>query len=106
MSTIQHLFNSSIVIRRLKATTGSKRSFVSTGTIDAHVRRVDTHTDQAAIDVYGATHKAYVDISSDIDEGDEILVSGVRYAVVTVIQKEPGLAINEHQEIMLRKFSS
>lgn len=110
MSTIQHLFNRSIIIKRLKATSGLKRHMVSTGTIDAHVRRTDLHTDQTVESVYGASFKAYVDISADIRDGDDVLVTSGpfagSYSVVAVIQKEPDIAINEHLEIIMRKYSS
>ena len=110
MTTIAHLFNRSIIIKRLKATSGNKRHEVSTGTFDAHVRRVDQHTDQPTIDIYGATHKAYVDISADIQDGDKVIVTSgpdaADYSVVAVISKEPDIAINEHKEIILRKYSS
>lgn len=80
---------------------------VSTGTADAHLRRVDTHTDVAAVQVYGATHKAYVDISVNIQDGDDVVdPDGNTYSVVAVIEKQPGIAINEHLEVILRKYSS
>lgn len=104
---IEHLFNKSIIIQRLKTTTGNKRGMVSTGTIDAHVKRVDQRDDQVIVNVYGATHKAWVDISADVQDGDRVVdPDGTKYSVIAVIEKEPDIAINEHKEVILRKYSS
>lgn len=107
ISTIQHLFNQAIIIKRLKPTSGNKTHMIATGTADAHLRRIDLQSDANAFQVYGATHKAYVDISVDIKEGDTVVdPRGTIYSVVSVIEKEPDIAINEHKEVILRKFSS
>lgn len=105
--TITHLFNRSIIIKRLKTLEGQKRHMVSTGTIDAHIQRTDEHTDSPASDVYGQSYKAWVDISANVNDGDDVLDdNGVRYSVIAVIDKEPGIAINEHKEVIMRRYSS
>lgn len=103
---ITHFFNKSIIVQRLKPTTGNKRVMTSTGTIEGHIQRLDEHTDPAAANVYGATHKSWVDISENVNDGDRFIIGGVVYSVVAVIDKEPDIAINEHKEVLLRKYSS
>lgn len=104
---ITHLFNKAIIIKRLKTLEGQKRHMVSTGTIDAHIQRTDEHTDSPTGDVYAQTHKAWVDISADVNDGDDVIdPDGVRYSVIAVIEKEPGIAMNEHKELILRRYSS
>lgn len=106
MSTIAHLFNKSIIVKRLRPESGNKRQMHSTGTIDGHVQRLDEHTDTAAQNVYGATHKAWVDISEDVQDGDDAVIGSERFSVIAVIEKEPGIAINEHKELIMRRYSS
>lgn len=107
MPNITRFFNQRIIIKRLNAVSGNRRIFTSTGTFDAHIQRLDEHTDPSATNVWGATHKCWCDIAEDVDDGDDVLdAHGDRYSVVAVIQKEPGIAANEHQEVILRKYSS
>ena len=37
---ISHFFNKSIVVRRLSAVSGYKKSFVATGTVDVHIQKI------------------------------------------------------------------
>lgn len=101
---ISHFFNKSIIIKRLKQSTGYKRHFISTGTIDAQIQRID---DIDSLKIYGvaaATHKAWIDISVDIREGDNIIDSdGNKYDVVGVSNRGEDIAMNEHKEIILNK---
>lgn len=98
---IAHFFNKSIVIQRLEAD-GFKQVMTSTGTIDAHIQRID---DIDLLKVYGvseATHKAWVDISIKIWEGDTVRDSDGRiYDVVGVSVRGEGIAMNEHKELLL-----
>jgi len=98
---IQHFFNKSIVIKRLESAGGFKKVMVSTGTVDAHIQRID---DVDVLQVYGvaaATHKAWVDISTNINEGDMVISDDYTYDVVGVSVRGEGIAINEHKEIIL-----
>ncbi len=103
--SITHLLNKSIIIQRMKAVSGNKKSFVSTGTIDAHIQRI---TDEPSFQIYGvlgATHKAWCDISEDIQEGDKVRdADGNEYLVVAVNKQDFGNL--DHLELILKKYDA
>ena len=104
--SIYHYLNKSIIIKRLKSKGGNKRGFNSTATIDAQIQRIyDIDTAQ----IYGvniATHKAWVDISEDIKEGDIAVDAEERqYDIVGVINRGEDYAMNEHKELILALYN-
>ena len=70
--SINHFFNKSIVIRRLVSVTGYKKAYQSTGTIDVHIQKISREDDLTIYGVYGATHKAWCDVSSDVKKDDKV----------------------------------
>jgi len=101
--SIQRFFDKSIIIRRLAVVSGNKKKFVSTGTIDAHIQRI---RDEDVFRMYGvteATHKAWVDLDDDIQEGDKAIDSdGNEYDVVMVNERDFGH--NVHKEVILKRY--
>lgn len=105
--TIGHLYNRKFIIRTLKDTGGVKSQLYATATVDGHYQRLDESTQSVAVQVYGATHKMWCDISEKVKDGDQVEdEDGNIYQVVAVIKKEPDIAINEHLEVLLRLYSS
>ena len=105
MSTIERHFNKSVVILRLSLTSGYKRTFISTGTIDAHIQRLDEKAGIESWGVQGATHRAWVGIDYVIKEGDKIRdPQGNEYIVLTVLDDGRDFAINEHKELILKIY--
>ena len=105
--TIGHLYNRSFIIRTLKDTGGVKSQLYATATVEAHYQRLDESTNSVAVQVYGATHKMWCDLSEKIKDGDQVEDDeGNIFQVVAVIQKEPDLAMNEHLEVLLRLYNS
>jgi len=101
---IERYFNKSIVIQRVKDLGGIKSGFTATGTIDAHIQRVGDQNDVVAMS-FGATHKAWVDISMDVKDGDKVVDPRNNvYEVVAVTDEGEDIAINEHKEVMLRIY--
>ena len=106
MPTINKFYFHEVVIRRGKDSTGGKRSYVSTGTIDCHIQRADDRNSAIDVQVYGATHKLWCDISIDIKDGDKVIDSaGNEYLVVAVRIDGVDWAINQHQEVILRQYN-
>lgn len=105
--TIGHLFNRQFIIRTLKDIGGIKNQLYATATFDAHYQRLDENTQSVAVQLYGATHKMWCDISETVKDGDQVEDDeGNIYQIVAVIKKEPSLAINEHLEVLLRLYNS
>lgn len=105
MSTIEHHFNKSVVILRLSQTSGYKRTFVSTGTIDAHIQRLDEKAGIETWGVQGATHRAWIGIDQIVKEGDKIRdAQDNEYLVLTVLDDGRDFAINEHKELILKIY--
>ena len=102
---ISHFLNKSVVIRRLSAISGFRRSQVSTGTVDVHIQRI---TDESTFNLYGvlgATHKAWTDVDEDIQAGDQIRdADGVLYEAVAVNKQDFGM--NTHLEIILKQYDA
>ena len=106
MGEINKYYFHEVVIRRGVDSVGGKRSYVATGTIDCHLQRADDRNSAADIQIYGATHKLWCDISIDIKDGDLVYDSaGKRYLVVAVRIDGVDWAINQHQEVILREYN-
>lgn len=102
--TIHDYFNKSIIIKRIRDTAGLNSDLLATATIEAHIQRVGDTNDVVAMN-FGATHKAWVDISDDVKDGDKVIDErGNEYDVVAVTDEGEDIAINEHKEVMLRIY--
>ena len=106
MSTIQHLFNKTITIRRTQNIGNYKRA-MSTVTCDIpiHIQYLDSNTaiDVNDVDAYNA--EGWLDIGSDIKKDDQAIGSDGRiYRVTNVMKMGDGTAINEHLKVLLRDY--
>lgn len=89
----------------MKSVSGNKRQYVSTGTVDVHIQRIQDESTFAIYGVLGATHKGWVDISDDVKEGDKVIDSDSReFRVVAVNNQDFGLAV--HKELILIKLDA
>lgn len=103
--TIAQYFNEKFVIYKLNDLTGYKKQYYSTGTVWGQKQRVDDKTTIDAYGVFGATHKAWVDITTQIKEGYQLEdTEGNKYSVLSVIEEGRDIAINEHKELILKIF--
>lgn len=104
--TIHRFFTNRVIILRLSATSTYGKKFVSTGTIQAQLQRIDEASSSAAYAVYGATHKMWVDISENVKDGDKVVdAQNNEYQVVAVINEGLDVAINDHKMILLRQYA-
>ena len=103
--SIDHLLNKSIVIRRLAVVSGNRRNYVSTGTIDAHIQKISSEDASPLLANMAATHVAYVDVSSDVKEGDIVIdLESEEYAVVAVNKHDFGGMV-QHKEVIMKHMN-
>lgn len=106
MGSINKYYFHSVVIRRGVDTSSGKRHYVSTGTIDVHLQRADDRNGAIDAQLYGATHRLWCDVSINIQDGDKVIDSdGNEYLVVAVRIDGVDWAINQHKEVVLRKYN-
>jgi len=104
--SITHFFNKSIIIRRLVSVSGYKKAFQATGTIDVHIQKLSREDDLTIYGVYGATHKAWCDVSSDVKKEDKVTDGdGNIYIVVAIEKHDYGQAV-QHLEVIMKLFTS
>lgn len=101
---IERFFDENIVIRRLRTTTGQKKTFQATATVEAHIQESSPEARQALGILEERAWVAWMDIESDINEGDRVTgADGMIYTVREVTIKNYG--INEHKEVLLEEFN-
>ena len=83
----------------------NRKRHISTGTVEAHLQRIDEASTFESFGVTGATHKAWTDISANIQVKDRIKdPDGNIYDVLEVIKNGEGWAMNEHLLVILRQY--
>lgn len=106
MPPINKFYFHEIVIRRGVDIAGGRRHYVSTGTVDVHMQRIDDRNSSVDAQLYGASHRLWCDVSIDIKDGDKVIDSSDNeYLVVAVRIDGVDWAINQHKEIFLRQFN-
>jgi len=100
---IRHFFDKSVVIRRLETTSGYKKSYVATATIDIHIQKITDEPTFSQYGVLGATHKAWCDLDATIAEGDKVIdPDNIEYEVVATNDRDFGG--QQHKEIILKRY--
>ena len=103
---IERYYFHSLVIRRVKDTGGIKQQYVATGTIDAHLQRIDDRNTVSDPQIAGASHRVWCDASTNIKEDDRVIDSqGNEYHVVAVRTDGVDWAMNQHKEVYLRIYN-
>jgi len=107
MGTINAYYFHSVVIKRGVDVPGTnQRYYTATGTIDCHLQRADDRNGAVDAQLYGATHRLWCDVSINIHDGDKVVDQyGTEYLVVAVRIDGVDWAINQHQEVILRKYN-
>lgn len=103
--SIQRFFDKSVVVRRLRAVSGGKKSFQATATAEGAIQEMD-RTDRISSGF--ATERAWMawfPIEQDIVEGDSLTRSddGKSFKVIEVTKKDYG--INEHLEVVMVEYN-
>lgn len=105
--SIERFFNKSIVIQRLKATgTQQVSNYTATATVEAHLQRLGEDSQVSAFGIAGATHRAWVDINTDVNVHDRIKDPDNNiFQVLEVIENGDEYAFNEHKVIVLKQYN-
>ena len=107
MSTIQHLFNRSLTIRRKQLLNGFRKDFSTvTASQPAHIQKGTSGSSIAMYGVDRAAFSGWVDISTDVKKNDMIVDKSDSsiYMVVAVIEQGTDTAVNEHKELILAEY--
>lgn len=106
--TIQSFFDQTIVARRLKTSSGYKKSFQATATADVHVQDIGSQArqrlgilDQRLWVMYISIDDAYQPAGGDQITGDD----GKIYKVIDVTRKDYQFGINQYTEVILAEYN-
>ena len=106
MTTIERFFDQAIVIQRMKATSGNKRTHQATATSDGHIQSLDERARQALGVLDQKAWKAWFPVELDVREGDRLVDGHSRtYTVQEVVEKDYAFGINQHIECILVEWN-
>lgn len=98
---IQRFFDNTVVVRRLKVTSGKKRGFSSTATVDGAIQELDSRARAEIGIVESKAWIAWFAEDDDIEEGDELIGPNGTYTAVEVVTKDYGYGINRHKQVIM-----
>lgn len=102
MPSIQRFFDQSVVVRRLKTSSGYKKTFQGTATVEGHIQELDQRARQLMGILEEKAWEAWFDPDIDIREGDRITGDdGKIYTVREVVKKDYG--VNQHLQVILQE---
>lgn len=102
---IKRFFDTTVIVSRLRVTSGSKRAFSSTATVDGAVQALSVEARQSRGIIDEKGWKAWFPLESDIVEGDRITDDdGMVFNVREIVKKDYG--INQHLEVILMEFNA
>lgn len=98
--SITRFFTSEVIIQRLKADSGDKRSFQSTATVDGHIQELDERLRQRIGIVGEKAFEAWFPEDCIVRQGDKVIdENNVVYEVREAIVKSYG--INQHTQCII-----
>ena len=104
MSSIMRFFDQSIVVKRLQVSSGNKKTFQSTATVEGHIQELDQRARQSLGIVHEKAWEAWFPEEVAINEGDRLTdENGVDYMVRELVVKAYG--INRHTQCVLVLFN-
>lgn len=96
------LFETTVKVKRFKATTGNRRELVATATGDGSIQPIAKEPSAIADGQFGTLYVAYVEADLPVVPGDVVTdPDGVAYAVKDVIPRTEGPF--PHQELTLNR---
>lgn len=102
--TIRRFFDQEVVVQRLRVTSGHKKTFQSTATVDGHIQALDDVARQVLGIVEEKAWRAWFDVDTDIQEHDRITdEDGNVYVVREVVKKDYAFGTNVHLEVILEE---
>lgn len=105
---LSRFFNKTVVVRRLRTTSGTKKAIQATATVDCTYQNIDPVEQNSLEGIASKTYRAYFDQASDVQEGDILTDqdSGKKFKVlgIEVLGSEYGLQ-SEHLEVTMQKYT-
>lgn len=99
--SIARFFDKTVIIHRLKTTTGNKKTYQSTATVDGAIQSLDREARQKQGITEEKAWVGYFEEDADVKEGDHLTDSYTNrvYQVREVVLKDYG--INQHKQLLL-----
>lgn len=102
---MMQLYDDTIIIRRLKTSSGNKRTLVATATADASVQPLTKEGGELMEGRYGSTYVAYVEEDTPAKKGDQVTdKNGYKYTITDIIIRDYGAL--PHKELIMQKDSN
>jgi len=98
--------NTTVTIRRLKATSGTKRAYFATATADGNIQEVDQINPEQSDGLYTDYYDAFFDSTVDIKEGDQLVEqrTGYKFQVLRVRQQGYGMGLAAaHLDVRMKR---
>lgn len=85
------LFDTTIKVKRMKATVGNARGFVATATGEGSIQPIAKEPNSINDGQYGTVYVAYVDATLPVQQGDQLTdPNGVVYIVKEMLLRDQG----------------
>jgi hypothetical protein len=102
---IRRFYDQDVIIRRLKSTSGRKKAYSSTATVEGHIQALAKEARQTLGIIEEKAWVAWFPVDADVNEQDVLVdEDGVEYNVREVVKKDYG--INQHLEVVLYEQSN
>lgn len=105
--TIATFNNRTVIVRRLKASVGNRKSYTATATADTNIQNIETEEAFSKEGIARKAYKAYFEVDEDIKVNDKLVDqnTGDEYRVMTVEKMGDGLGLSVgHLEVILHKW--
>lgn len=84
-------YDNILIVKRLKATTGNRQSYIATATADAHLQPLGKNGQQLQDGVFGSFYVAYVEADVCVSKGDRVEdEEGNAYEVSEILRHDFG----------------
>lgn len=106
---LARFLDKTIIVRRLKPTTGNKKAFQATATVVGHYQNMDLKYRNEERGIKAQTYKAWFDIDEDIQEGDKLTDSNTNasFRVLEVEKMGGDFGLQtEHLEVIMEKYKN
>lgn len=98
---ITHLFDKNLLIYRLRNTSGNKRQFWSTATVEGALQNKVIEMKSNLGILTSRNWMMYCDISENVKPGDQVKYGSYTFYVDEVTPRDYG--VNQHLEILLKE---
>lgn len=101
--------NRTVIIRRLRTSSGNKKSYIATATAEGSIQNIEDENFASKEGIGKKSYKGYFSLDENINVNDKLVdeTTGDAYRVMAVekLGDELGISI-EHLEVILHKFEA